>query len=81
VTIDNYWDMSQRDPWGSAVVCAMGALAARDPHKRALLTYLGEFWLTLARYDTSQISKNLAIDVAVIERMQAELLGESTAIH
>jgi hypothetical protein len=70
--------MSQRDPWGRAVLCANAALTTRNPHKRALLIYLGEFWLELARHDTSKISDNVAIDVALIERMQAEILGEST---
>jgi hypothetical protein len=68
------------DPRQNAVVCALAALAAGDQHKRAILTYLGEFWLDLARHDLSQISENAASDLAMIERMQAELLGE-TAIH
>jgi hypothetical protein len=57
--------MSARDPWGKAVVCANVALATPNPHKRALLIYLREFWLELA-HDTSKISENIATDIAVI---------------
>jgi hypothetical protein len=70
--------MSQRDPWGNAVVCAKAACTASDPETRAFFVDLGEFWLELARHDTSQISEDIAIDVAMIERMQARILGEST---
>jgi hypothetical protein len=66
------------DPWGNAVICVKAALAARDPHKRAILTYLAEFWFAFATHDTSQISERSAIDVAAIEQMQAEILGIST---
>jgi hypothetical protein len=70
--------MSQRDPWGNAVMCAKAACSASDPERRAIFVSLGEFWLELARHDTSQISENIAIDVAMIERLQAQILGEST---
>jgi hypothetical protein len=73
--------MSQKDPWGSAATCAKAALAARDPYKRAMLTYLGEFWLDLAHQDTSKFSESTAAGVAMIERMQAELLGEAVVSH
>lgn len=69
------------DPWGNAVICAKAALAARDPRVRAILVYLAEFWLELALHDASEISESSAIDVVRIERMQAEILGESTAFH
>jgi hypothetical protein len=72
--------MSQKDPWGNAVLCAKAACAASDQERRAIFVYLGEFWLELARHDISQISENTAIDVAVIERLQAQILGES-ALH
>jgi hypothetical protein len=32
---------------------------------------LGQFWLALARRNIPQISENIAIDIAMIERMQA----------
>jgi hypothetical protein len=73
--------MSPRDPWGKAVVCANAALASPNPHKRALLIYLGEFWLELARHDTSQISENIAADIAVIEQIEAKLLGPIPTSH
>jgi hypothetical protein len=56
-------------------------MASADPERRALLVYLGEFWLELTYHDPSQISEGTAIDIAVIEQMQAEILGESTAVH
>lgn len=65
------------DPWENAVVCAKAAVVAGDPYKRAILTYLGEFWLELAWHDLSQISESTAIDITMIERMQAEILGKS----
>jgi hypothetical protein len=67
--------MARSDPWGNAVACANAALATLDPHRRALLVYLGEFWLELARHETSDVSEDTAVDIAVIERVQAELLG------
>jgi hypothetical protein len=70
--------MSQRDPWGNAVTCAQAADATDDPGKRALLVYLGEFWLELAQHDTSEISESTAIDIAVVEKVQAEILGLTT---
>ena len=71
----------RRDPWGSAVVCAKAASATGNPRKRAILIYLGEFWLALARHDTSQINEQVAIDLAMIELMQAEILGEVPVTH
>jgi hypothetical protein len=68
----------RKDPWGNAVACALAALAASDPLRRALLTDLGEFWLEIARRDTSQISEKVAIDLAMVERMQGEILGVRT---
>jgi hypothetical protein len=73
--------MPHLDPWGNAVVCARAAQATSDPIKRALLVYLGEFWLALARYDRSQISEATATDLAAIERVQATILGEHPALH
>jgi hypothetical protein len=67
--------------WVNATTCAKAASAARDPHMRAVLTYLAEFWFELALHDTSEISESAALDVLAIERMQAELLGNSTAVH
>lgn len=69
------------DPWRNAMICAKAALAANDSDVRATLACLAEFWLALAIRDTSQKSESGAIDVAMIERMQAELLGEATVIH
>ena len=71
----------RKDPWGNAVECALAALAAYDPLRRALLTDLGEFWLEVARFDTSQISPQIAIDLAMIEKMQGDILGVRTTIH
>jgi hypothetical protein len=71
----------QQDPWGNAVKCALAAVAASDPLKRELLVDLGEFWLELARHDTSQISAKVAIDIAMIEKLQGEILGIRTTIH
>ena len=73
--------MSQRDPWGNAVACVKAAMGTADPERRTLLVNLGEFWLELAHHDTSQIYERTAIDIAVLERMQAAILGESTAVH
>jgi hypothetical protein len=42
---------------------------------------LGEFWLELARHDTSQISEGVAIDIAMIEKMQREILGVRITAH
>jgi hypothetical protein len=67
--------------WLNAMICAKAALAARDPHMRASLTHLAEFWFELALRDTSDMSESAAVDVAAIERMQAEFLGNSTAVH
>jgi hypothetical protein len=72
---------SSHDLWGRAVVCAQAALAISDPHKRALLVYLGEFWLELSRHDTFQISEATAADLAAIERMEADLLGQTLRFH
>jgi hypothetical protein len=66
--------MRTADPWGNALVCARAAQAASDPARRALLVYLGEFWLELARHDISQINVETAIDLAVIEQMQARII-------
>jgi hypothetical protein len=73
--------MSQRDPWGNAVACAEAALATPNPLERALLVYLGEFWLELARHDISEVSERTAIDIAVIEQVQAEVLGVGPTFH
>ncbi len=71
----------QQDPWGNAVACALAALAASDPWRRAILIDLGEFWLELARHHTSQINAKLAIEIAMIEKMQSEILGVRTTTH
>jgi hypothetical protein len=63
------------------MVCAKAALGARDPHMRAALTDLAEFWFELTLHETSEISESTALDVLAIERMQAELLGNSPAVH
>jgi hypothetical protein len=73
--------MRTADPWGNALVCARAAQAASDPARRALLVYLGEFWLELARHDISQINVETAIDLAVIEQMQARIIGVSLGSH
>jgi hypothetical protein len=73
--------MSQKDPWRSAVICAKAALTTKDPHKRAILPHLGEFWLALARHDISQFREDIAIEIAIIVRMQPEIPGEAAAIH
>jgi hypothetical protein len=44
---------------------------------RALLVYLGEFWLELTWHDISQISQETAVDIAVIEQKLAKILGTS----
>jgi hypothetical protein len=49
--------------------------------RRALLVYLGEFWLELARHDTSQISQETAVDIASIEQMQGKILGINPTLH
>jgi hypothetical protein len=74
---------SQADLWGNADAdaCDLAALATRDPMRRALLVYLGEFWLELARHDTSQISKETALDIATIEQMQWKSLGVNPTFH
>jgi hypothetical protein len=48
---------------------------------RSLLVYLGEFWLEMARYNTCQMSAPMAIDLAMIEKMQGELLGVESTIQ
>lgn len=63
------------------MVCANAALAAPNPHKPALLICFGEFWLELARHDMSQISENIATDIAVIEQIEAKLLGAIPTSH
>jgi hypothetical protein len=73
--------MSLRDTWGNAVVCAKAAEASRNPHRRDLLICLGEFWLELGRHDESQISEITAIDIAVIEQIQARMLGGVPTFH
>jgi hypothetical protein len=73
--------LSADDLWGRATVCAHAAAATSDLHKRALLTYLGEFWLELSRHDMSQISETTATDLAVIEQLEAELLGATLTSH
>lgn len=70
-------ESSTEDLRGRAVVCAQAAYATPDPQKRALLIYLGEFW----RQDTSQISEATATDLAVIERLEAKLLGLRITLH
>jgi len=67
--------MSQSDLWEKAVVCAKAAHASSDPKRRAILIYLGEFWLDLARMDSFQFNDPMAFHVAAIERMQDELIG------
>jgi hypothetical protein len=59
----------------------LAALATRDPVRRALLVYLEEFWLELARHDTSQISKETALDIVAIEQMQSKISGLSPTLH
>ena len=63
------------------MVCANAAPARPNPHKRAPLIYLGEFWLELARHDTSQIGENTATDIEVIEQIEAKLLGATHTSH
>jgi hypothetical protein len=73
--------MSFGHTWGKAVACARAALATSDPIKRGILVYLAEFWLALAHCDTSQINEAIALDVAEIERVQANILGEHPSLH
>jgi hypothetical protein len=72
---------SQADLWERAEACAWAALATRDPVRRSLLVHLGDFWFELARHDTSQISKQTALDIAAIEQMQSKSFGASPTFH
>ena len=67
--------MSADESWKNAKVCARAALATSDPIRRDILVHLAEFWLTLAHHDTSQITEATAVDLAVIEQAQANILG------
>jgi hypothetical protein len=49
--------------------------------RRSLLVHLGDFWFELARHDTSQISKQTALDIAAIEQMQSKIFGASPTFH
>jgi hypothetical protein len=73
--------LSADDLWGRAAVCAHAALATSDPRRRALLVYLGEFWLELSRHDLSKLDEMSAADLAAIERMQTELIGPALTCH
>jgi hypothetical protein len=73
--------MSQSDLWEKAVACAKAAGATGDPKKRSLLIRLGEFWLDLARVNSFQIDDAMAINIAVMERVQAELIETSPVFH
>ena len=73
--------MSQSDLWEKAVVCAKAAHASSDPKRRAILIYLGEFWLDLARMDSFQFDASMAVNIAVIEQMHAELTGMVHTSH
>jgi hypothetical protein len=73
--------LSSDDLWGRAAICAQAALAASDPQMRALLVHLGEFWLELSFHDVSQLNEASATDLAVIERLEADLLGLTLTFH
>jgi hypothetical protein len=72
--------MSQRDLWDKAATCALAAQATSDPKKREILTYLGEFWINLAN-ENPYLDDQMASDLAVIEKMQTELIGAASTSH
>jgi hypothetical protein len=72
--------MSQRDLWDKAAACARAANASSDPERCELLLYLGQFWVNLANVDPF-LDDDMAVDIAMIERVQVELLGRGPTSH
>ena len=66
--------MSRGYLWDQAAACARAAVATSDPIKREILTFLGECWVNLANANTNP-DDELARGIAVIERIQTEILG------
>jgi hypothetical protein len=73
--------MSESDLWEKALACAKAVWASSDPKKRAVLVYLGEFWLNLARTEPFRIDDRRAPDIAVMEQIHAELIGINPTFH
>jgi hypothetical protein len=61
-----------------AAACSRAALATNDPKRREILTYLGEFWINLANANPDD---KMGVEIAMIERMQDELLGTAGTLN
>ena len=73
--------MSQSDMLRKAAACVRAAEASSDPLVREALTYLGEFWITLADASLFLDYERISLELAAIERMQAELIGTAPTWH
>ncbi len=73
--------MSKDDLWERAAACVRAAYATPDPKRRALLAYLGNFWISLVEMEPLDIDEVAARNIAAIAQIQAELIGGRSTIH
>ena len=73
--------MSKEDLWERAAACVQAAYATRDPKRRALLAYLGNFWISLVEIASIEIDDAAARNIAAIAEMQAELISGRPTFH
>jgi hypothetical protein len=69
------------DLWERAAACVQAAYATTDPKRRALLAYLGNFWISLVEMDPTEIDEAAARNIAAIAEMQAELIASRPTFH
>jgi hypothetical protein len=73
--------MSKDDLWERAADCVQAAYATPDPKRRALLAYLGNFWISLVEMEPLELDEAAARNIAAIAQIQAELIGGRSTFH
>jgi hypothetical protein len=73
--------MSKDDLWERAAACVQAAYATPDPKRRALLAYLGNFWISLVEMEPLEIDEAAARNIAAIAQIQAELIEGRPTFH
>jgi hypothetical protein len=73
--------MSKDDLWERAAACVQAAYATPDPKRRALLAYLGNFWISLVEMDSLEIDAAAARNIAALAQMQADLIASPPTFH
>lgn len=73
--------MSEEDLWEKAAACVQAAHATPDLKMRAVLTCLGNYWISLLHNKPDEIDHDTALTIAEVARAQAELIETQPTFH